>query len=69
MKYIDRLKYNWDAFAESDPMWAILCYQEKMGNRWRLAEFMETGVVFNDPPAFLALSKTDPKTCEFIYRK
>jgi SAM-dependent methyltransferase len=44
MRYIERLKYNWNAFAESDPMWAILSYQEKMGNKWQLAEFMETGV-------------------------
>jgi ubiquinone/menaquinone biosynthesis C-methylase UbiE len=45
MKYIEKLKNNWNAFAENDPMWAILSYQEKMGNKWQLGEFLETGMV------------------------
>ncbi len=35
---------NWDAWATSDPLWAILGFGNKRGNRWKLDDFSQTGV-------------------------
>jgi ubiquinone/menaquinone biosynthesis C-methylase UbiE len=34
---------NWEIFADTDPMWAILTEKEKYGNKWDKEEFFETG--------------------------
>lgn len=39
-----RAARNWDAFAEDDPLWAILTWDEKRGGRWDPDEFFATGV-------------------------
>jgi ubiquinone/menaquinone biosynthesis C-methylase UbiE len=37
------LQRNWNAFANRDPMWAILAYPDRQGNRWKVDEFFATG--------------------------
>lgn len=37
---------NWDGWAATDPMWAILTDPSKTGQRWDPAEFFETGEQF-----------------------
>jgi ubiquinone/menaquinone biosynthesis C-methylase UbiE len=41
---LKELQRNWDAFGETDPLWAILAASEKKGNRWDVGEFFRTGV-------------------------
>ncbi|MEP6756545.1 MAG: class I SAM-dependent methyltransferase [Chthonomonadales bacterium] len=41
---IQELQRNWDAYGKSDPLWAVLTYEGKAGNRWDEAEFFETGL-------------------------
>ena len=38
-----QLQENWDEFGRTDPMWAILTYPGKEGERWSQEEFFETG--------------------------
>ncbi len=38
------LQKNWDKLGKNDPLWAILSYSNKKGNKWKLDEFFETGV-------------------------
>jgi SAM-dependent methyltransferase len=38
-----RLARNWNAFASHDPMWSILTWDDKRGERWNLEEFLQTG--------------------------
>lgn len=40
----ETLKRNWDAYALSDPMHAILTWPSKAGNRWTPEEFFANGV-------------------------
>jgi 2-polyprenyl-3-methyl-5-hydroxy-6-metoxy-1,4-benzoquinol methylase len=40
---IERLQGTWDALGRVDPMWAILSDPRKVGGRWSLREFFETG--------------------------
>jgi ubiquinone/menaquinone biosynthesis C-methylase UbiE len=35
---------HWEALAKQDPLWAVLSYDEKRGNRWDVDEFFATGV-------------------------
>jgi SAM-dependent methyltransferase len=41
---INDVQKSWDAFGKTDPLWAVLTYSDKMGNRWEPEEFFETGV-------------------------
>jgi ubiquinone/menaquinone biosynthesis C-methylase UbiE len=41
---IKDVQKSWDTFGKTDPLWAVLTYSDKMGNRWELDEFFETGV-------------------------
>lgn len=34
---------NWEKFARTDPMWAVLTLPDKAGNRWNQDEFFRTG--------------------------
>ena len=40
---LDRLRRDWEALGEADPLWAILTDPHKKGNRWDLEEFLQTG--------------------------
>lgn len=44
MKF-ESLQKNWNEFAKTDPLWAILTEDGKKGNKWQTAEFFETGVL------------------------
>jgi hypothetical protein len=41
--HLDDLKRNWNALGTVDPLWAILAYPERLGNRWSPEEFFATG--------------------------
>ncbi len=41
---LDILTQSWEAFAQTDPMWAILADPAKQGNKWNRDEFFATGV-------------------------
>ena len=43
MRTLDELKHNWEGFAQTDALWAILTDPEKRGNRWQAEEFFATG--------------------------
>jgi len=40
---IKQLRKNWDRFGRTDPLWAIITWPDKRGNRWQLDEFLRTG--------------------------
>lgn len=40
---IKEVQQSWDTFGQTDPMWAVLAYADKMGNRWEPEEFFTTG--------------------------
>jgi SAM-dependent methyltransferase len=37
------LAWNWEQFARTDPLWAIVTFPEKRGGRWTPEEFFATG--------------------------
>lgn len=37
------LERTWDSFGKKDPMWAILSWEEKKGNKWDPREFFRIG--------------------------
>lgn len=39
---------NWDAWAKTDPMWAILTDPAKKGGQWNAEEFLRSGRTFVD---------------------
>ena len=40
---LEELRKNWEVFAETDPLWAIMSDPRKRNGRWELAEFFQTG--------------------------
>jgi SAM-dependent methyltransferase len=40
---IKELQQNWDRYGKVDPLWAVLTYAGKEGNRWDRDEFFATG--------------------------
>ena len=42
-KQFNQLRQTWDYLGEHDPLWAILSFPQKRGNRWKLEEFFATG--------------------------
>ncbi len=42
-QYLARLQRAWDELGSTDPLWAILTYPEKQGNKWDRSEFFATG--------------------------
>ena len=40
---LEELQKHWNAFAKSDPFWAILTAPDKENRRWRAEEFFATG--------------------------
>ncbi len=41
---LEKLQKNWEEFAQTDPLWAILTDPVKKGNKWKIADFFKTGV-------------------------
>jgi SAM-dependent methyltransferase len=41
---LKRTRRHWEALAKQDPLWAVLSYDDKRGNRWDIDEFFATGV-------------------------
>ncbi len=41
---LQELAQDWEEFARTDPLWAILINREKRGNRWRIEDFFKTGL-------------------------
>lgn len=41
--HFDDLKRNWNDLGAVDPLWAILAYPERLGNRWTAEAFFSTG--------------------------
>jgi SAM-dependent methyltransferase len=40
---LEELRKNWEVFAETDPLWAIMSDPRKRNGRWELADFFGTG--------------------------
>lgn len=40
---LESLRKTWTALAESDPLWAVLSWPRKRGQRWNVTEFFATG--------------------------
>jgi SAM-dependent methyltransferase len=43
MDDLARLQRNWDRLGRTDPLWAVLSWADKKGNRWDERQFFETG--------------------------
>lgn len=41
---VQRLQQVWEAYAQEDPLWAIISTPTKRGGKWDLNEFLATGV-------------------------
>lgn len=39
------LQRQWDKFGQTDPLWGVLSWPDKAGQRWQIEEFFETGRV------------------------
>jgi SAM-dependent methyltransferase len=42
---LTELQREWNEAGRTDPFWAVLSDPEKKGNRWKIDEFFETGLV------------------------
>ena len=40
---LKELQRNWDILGKEDPLWAIITWADKRGNKWDLAEFLASG--------------------------
>ncbi|MFQ5844108.1 MAG: methyltransferase domain-containing protein, partial [Planctomycetota bacterium] len=40
---LEELRFCWNRFGETDPLWAVLSHRDKRGNRWDAEEFFRTG--------------------------
>lgn len=40
---LKELQRNWDILGKEDPLWAIISFEDKKGNKWDLAEFFASG--------------------------
>jgi hypothetical protein len=40
---LDKLKQNWEIFAQTHPIWAILTVPEKIGKRWSAEDLFLSG--------------------------
>ena len=36
---------HWNAFGKIDPLWAILTFPDRKGNKWQRDEFFKTGLI------------------------
>jgi SAM-dependent methyltransferase len=66
---LDDLQRNWEAFGETDPLWAILTDPAKKNNRWNPEEFFASGQVeidqLMDSVAALPVSLTKGAALDF----
>lgn len=37
------LQKHWDRYGKTDPLWSIMTWRNKKGNKWEIDEFFETG--------------------------
>jgi SAM-dependent methyltransferase len=44
MKNLKELEKNWEGFARTDPLWAILSDPSRKGGKWTLEDFFDSGV-------------------------
>lgn len=40
---LKKLQFNWNKLGEIDPLWAILSFPDKEGNKWNIRDFFATG--------------------------
>jgi hypothetical protein len=40
-----RVRHTWDRLGGRDPLWAVLTWPDKQGNKWTIEEFLATGRV------------------------
>lgn len=40
---LKELQKHWNQFGKQDPLWAIVTWDDKKGNKWNPEEFFETG--------------------------
>src|SRR5262245_37497970 len=40
---LKELQRNWDMLGKEDPLWAIITWDDKKGNKWDLGEFFASG--------------------------
>jgi SAM-dependent methyltransferase len=38
-----RVRHAWDGLGRRDPLWAVLTWPDKQGNKWTIEEFLATG--------------------------
>jgi SAM-dependent methyltransferase len=38
-----RVRHTWDRLGRRDPLWAVLTWPDKQGNKWTIEEFLATG--------------------------
>jgi SAM-dependent methyltransferase len=38
-----RVRHTWDGLGRRDPLWAVLTWPDKQGNKWTIEEFLATG--------------------------
>jgi ubiquinone/menaquinone biosynthesis C-methylase UbiE len=38
-----RVRQTWDGLGRRDPLWAVLTWPDKQGNKWTIEEFLATG--------------------------
>jgi ubiquinone/menaquinone biosynthesis C-methylase UbiE len=43
MRSLNRLRENWEGFAQADPLWAICTDSSRRDNKWTKEEFLATG--------------------------
>src|SRR4029453_664684 len=48
-----RVRHTWDRLGRRDPLWAVLTWPAKQGNKWTIEEFLVSGGV-EDGPAIIA---------------
>jgi SAM-dependent methyltransferase len=41
--HINEVRKNWNNFGKTDPLWAIITWDDKKGGRWQRDEFFRTG--------------------------
>jgi 2-polyprenyl-3-methyl-5-hydroxy-6-metoxy-1,4-benzoquinol methylase len=60
---LKKLQENWNAFGETDPLWSILTYPDKKGNKWEVEKFFETGA--QEIGIFMAFIKSLDRKVQF----
>lgn len=40
---LESVEKDWEKFAKTDPLWSIITFKDKRGNRWQIDDFFATG--------------------------